>query len=55
MSLLLIQMLTPVLDMIPSYFGVRLAAVASSKELLDLEKWLGTHLSTYKEAFYEVN
>ncbi|XP_022867508.1 CCR4-NOT transcription complex subunit 1-like isoform X1 [Olea europaea var. sylvestris] len=47
------KMLTPVLDMIPSYFGVRLAAVASSKELLDLEKWLGTHLSTYKEAFYE--
>ncbi|KAL2514000.1 transcription regulator [Forsythia ovata] len=48
-----LKMLTPVLDMIPSYFGVRLAALASSKELIDLEKWLGTHLSTYKDAFYE--
>ncbi|CAI9769351.1 unnamed protein product [Fraxinus pennsylvanica] len=48
-----LKMLTPVLDMIPSYFGVRLAALASRKELIDLEKWLGTQISTYRDAFYE--
>ncbi|KAK3006153.1 hypothetical protein RJ639_016633, partial [Escallonia herrerae] len=45
--------LSPILDMAPSSFGVRLAALASRKELLDLEKWLGTNLSTYKDTFFE--
>ncbi|KAK2981456.1 hypothetical protein RJ640_017478, partial [Escallonia rubra] len=48
-----LKFLSPILDMAPSSFGVRLAALASRKELLDLEKWLGTNLSTYKDTFFE--
>lgn len=48
------QILSPVLDMLPSNLSIRLAAVASMKGLIDLEKWLNTNLSTYKDKFYEV-
>ncbi|CAA0820384.1 transcription regulators [Striga hermonthica] len=48
-----LKILSPVLDMIPFYFGIRLAAFASKKEIMDLENWLSTHLLTSKDAFYE--
>ncbi|KAM7508804.1 hypothetical protein LguiA_019257 [Lonicera macranthoides] len=47
------MILSPVLDLLPSSFGIRLAVLASKKELVDLEKWLTTNLSTYKEIFFE--
>ncbi|XP_059651610.1 uncharacterized protein LOC132299153 [Cornus florida] len=47
------KILSPVLDMIPSSFGIKLAALASRKELVDLEKWLSTNLCTYKDIFFE--
>jgi hypothetical protein len=40
--------------MIPFPSGIRLAALASRKELIDLEKWLGNNLITYKDSFFEV-
>ncbi|KAL3814967.1 hypothetical protein ACJIZ3_016235 [Penstemon smallii] len=48
-----LKILPTLLDMMPSYFGVRLAALASRKELMDLENWLSTNLVTYRDAFYE--
>ncbi|XP_011090133.1 CCR4-NOT transcription complex subunit 1 isoform X2 [Sesamum indicum] len=48
-----LKILSPVLDMIPFHFGIRLAALASKKEIMDLENWLSTHLVTNKDAFYE--
>nr|GMC82829.1 CCR4-NOT transcription complex subunit 1 isoform X1 [Ipomoea batatas] len=48
-----LKILSPVLDMLPSNLSIRLAAVASMKGLIDLEKWLNTNLSTYKDKFYE--
>lgn len=48
------QILSPVLDMLPSNIGIRLSAVSSVKGVIDLEKWLNTNLSTYKDKFYEV-
>ncbi|KZV18909.1 hypothetical protein F511_17815 [Dorcoceras hygrometricum] len=48
-----LKILSPVLDMIPSYFGIKLAALASRKELMDLENWLSNKLVSYKDAFYE--
>uniref|UniRef100_M0ZG78 Ccr4-not transcription complex n=1 Tax=Solanum tuberosum TaxID=4113 RepID=M0ZG78_SOLTU len=39
--------------MIPYAFGVKLAALASCKGLIDLEKWLSSNLNAYKDAFYE--
>ncbi|KAM3378721.1 hypothetical protein P3S68_011134 [Capsicum galapagoense] len=48
-----IKILSPILDMIPYSFSIRLAALASCKELIDLEKWLSSNLNTYKDAFYE--
>lgn len=35
--------------------GIRLAALASRKELIDLEKWLSENLHTYRDTFFEVN
>jgi len=43
-----------VVEIIPSHYSIRLAAVASRKELLDFEKWLSSNLITYKETFFEV-
>ena len=48
------QILSQVLDLIPSPFSIRLAALASQHELVDLEKWLGDNLTTYKDIFFEV-
>ncbi|XP_021677934.2 uncharacterized protein LOC110663040 isoform X2 [Hevea brasiliensis] len=48
-----LKILSSVLDMIPSPSGIRLAALASRKELIDLEKWLTTNLITYKDVFFE--
>ncbi|GFP80906.1 ccr4-not transcription complex subunit 1 [Phtheirospermum japonicum] len=48
-----LKILSPVLDMIPFYFGLRLAALASKKEIMDLENWLSINLATNKDAFYE--
>ncbi|CAK9174200.1 unnamed protein product, partial [Ilex paraguariensis] len=48
-----LKILSPALDMVPFSFGIRLAALASQKDLLDLEKWLSTNLSTYKDIFFE--
>ncbi|KAL6965062.1 hypothetical protein U1Q18_036119 [Sarracenia purpurea var. burkii] len=48
-----LKILLPVLDMVPSYFGIRMAALASRRELVDLETWLSTNLSTYKDIFFE--
>ncbi|KAL0464605.1 UNVERIFIED_CONTAM: CCR4-NOT transcription complex subunit [Sesamum latifolium] len=48
-----LKILSPVLDMIPFHFGIRLAGLASKKEIMDLENWLSAHLATNKDAFYE--
>lgn len=40
--------------MIPSAFSIKLAALASRKKLVDLEKWLSTNLNSYKDIFFEV-
>ncbi|XP_027908150.1 CCR4-NOT transcription complex subunit 1 isoform X1 [Vigna unguiculata] len=48
-----LKILSSVVEIIPSHYSIRLAAVASRKELLDLEKWLSGNLITYKETFFE--
>ncbi|KAL5571856.1 hypothetical protein UlMin_021453 [Ulmus minor] len=48
-----LKILLSVLDMVPSSFSIKLAALASRKELLDLEKWSSNNLSTYKDVFFE--
>ncbi|XP_059312955.1 uncharacterized protein LOC132064095 isoform X1 [Lycium ferocissimum] len=48
-----LKILSSVLDRIPYVFGIRLAALASHKELMDLDKWLSNNLNTYKDIFYE--
>ncbi|KAH6817786.1 transcription regulator [Perilla frutescens var. frutescens] len=48
-----IKILSQVLDMFPFHFGIRLAVLASKKEIMDLESWLGTQLVSNKDAFYE--
>ncbi|KAK4372034.1 hypothetical protein RND71_007418 [Anisodus tanguticus] len=48
-----LKILSSVLDRIPYAFGIRLASLASHKELMDLEKWLSNNLNTYKDIFYE--
>ncbi|CAI9292306.1 unnamed protein product [Lactuca saligna] len=48
-----IKIISPVLDMMPMSLGIKLAALASRKELIDLEKWLSANLSTYRDTFFE--
>ncbi|XP_040991398.1 CCR4-NOT transcription complex subunit 1-like isoform X2 [Juglans microcarpa x Juglans regia] len=48
-----LKIISAVLDMLPSYYAIRLAALASRKELVDLEKWLSYNLNTYKDIFFE--
>ena len=36
------QIVTPVLDMVPMSLGIRLAALAYRKELIDPEKWFSS-------------
>lgn len=50
-----LQILSKVLDMSPFHFGVRLAVLASKKEIMDLESWLSTQLVSNKDVFYEVS
>uniref|UniRef100_A0A1D1XGX4 CCR4-NOT transcription complex subunit 1 n=1 Tax=Anthurium amnicola TaxID=1678845 RepID=A0A1D1XGX4_9ARAE len=47
------KILLPVLDGTPFSFSIKLAAFASRKEYINLEKWLNDNLSTYKDAFFE--
>ncbi|KAG1360953.1 hypothetical protein COCNU_09G004160 [Cocos nucifera] len=47
------EILSPVLDATPFPFSIKLAAIASWKEHINLEKWLNGNLSTYKDAFCE--
>lgn len=51
---LFLQILSSVLDMVPFSFSIKLAALASRKELIDLEKWLSSSLNIYKDNFFEV-
>ncbi|XP_074382310.1 uncharacterized protein LOC141724188 isoform X2 [Apium graveolens] len=48
-----LKIITNVLEMVPFSFGIRMAALGSRKELIDLESWLSTNLSTYKDTFFE--
>ncbi|KAL1818639.1 hypothetical protein ACET3Z_013508 [Daucus carota] len=48
-----LKILSLVLEMVPFSFGIRMAALASRKELVDLEKWLNTNLVTYKDTLFE--
>ncbi|XP_044493750.1 CCR4-NOT transcription complex subunit 1-like [Mangifera indica] len=48
-----LKILSSVLEMVPFLSAIRLAVLASQKELVDLEKWLSGNLSTYKDYFFE--
>ncbi|KAK9049274.1 hypothetical protein SSX86_031758, partial [Deinandra increscens subsp. villosa] len=48
-----LKIISPVLDMVPMFLGIRLAALASRKDLIDLEKWLSSNLSIYRDTFFE--
>ncbi|KAL5862252.1 hypothetical protein ACOSQ3_003532 [Xanthoceras sorbifolium] len=48
-----LKILSSVLEMIPSPSAIRLAVLASRKELVDLEKWLGDNMTAYKDFFFE--
>ncbi|KAF7825292.1 CCR4-NOT transcription complex subunit 1 isoform X1 [Senna tora] len=48
-----LKILSSVLEIIPYFSSIRLAALASRKEFLDLEKWLINNLTTYKDVFFE--
>ncbi|KAI3908415.1 hypothetical protein MKW92_020455 [Papaver armeniacum] len=48
-----LQILCPVLDMAPFSFSIKLAALSSVKEQINLEKWLSDKLSTYGDTFVE--
>ncbi|XVF73469.1 hypothetical protein PTKIN_Ptkin12aG0203600 [Pterospermum kingtungense] len=48
-----IKILSSVLDMIPFPYGIRLAVLASRKEVIDFEKWLCSNLNMYKDVFFE--
>ena len=50
-----LQILSHVLDMLPFSLSIKLAALASRKELVDLEKWLSTYINTYTDTFFAVN
>ncbi|KAL4353352.1 hypothetical protein GQ457_06G032980 [Hibiscus cannabinus] len=47
------KILSSVLEMIPFPSGIRLAVLASRKEVIDFEKWLSSNLNTYKDVFLE--
>lgn len=40
--------------MTPFKFSIKLAAHASRKEHINLEKWLSENMNAYKDAFFEV-
>ncbi|KAI3834653.1 hypothetical protein MKX03_005993, partial [Papaver bracteatum] len=49
-----LKILSPVLDMAPFSFSIKLAALAFGKEQIHLEKWLSDNLSTYGDILFEV-
>ncbi|KAI3917584.1 hypothetical protein MKW98_021346 [Papaver atlanticum] len=49
-----LKILSPVLDMAPFSFSIKLAALAFGKEQIHLEKWLSDNLSTYGGILFEV-
>ncbi|XWS35646.1 hypothetical protein CRYUN_Cryun20dG0014500 [Craigia yunnanensis] len=48
-----LKILSSVLEMMPFPSGIRLAVLASRKEVIDFEKWLSSNLNTYKDVFFE--
>ncbi|XP_054784760.1 uncharacterized protein LOC129291440 isoform X2 [Prosopis cineraria] len=48
-----LKILQSILEIIPAFSSIRLAALASRKEFLDLEKWLVTNLTIHKDVFFE--
>ncbi|KMT00009.1 hypothetical protein BVRB_1g018420 isoform D [Beta vulgaris subsp. vulgaris] len=47
------KILNHVLERMPFSFAIKLAAFASQKELLDLERWLSDNLMTSKDTFFK--
>lgn len=50
----MVQILLSVLEIAPFKFSIKLAAYASGKEHINLEKWLSENMDAYKDAFFEV-
>ncbi|XP_076921041.1 uncharacterized protein LOC143582328 [Bidens hawaiensis] len=48
-----LEILSPVLDLVTMALGIKLASLASAKEFLDLEEWLGTNLRESEDIFVE--
>ncbi|KAL7229494.1 hypothetical protein ACSBR2_008075 [Camellia fascicularis] len=48
-----LKILSSLLEQIPFYFSIRLAALATQKEYIDLEKWLNDNIRTHKDVFFE--
>ncbi|CAL5366920.1 unnamed protein product [Camellia sinensis] len=48
-----LKILLSLLEQIPFYFSIRLAALATQKEYIDLEKWLNDNIRTHKDVFFE--
>ncbi|KAA8539793.1 hypothetical protein F0562_026485 [Nyssa sinensis] len=48
-----LKILPSLLEQIPFYYSIRLAAVATQKEYINLEKWLNDNLRIYKDEFFE--
>ncbi|XP_068649486.1 uncharacterized protein [Aristolochia californica] len=48
-----LKILPSVLDMTPFTFSIKLVALASKKDQINLEKWLNENLTTYKDSFFE--
>ncbi|KAF5959836.1 hypothetical protein HYC85_001045 [Camellia sinensis] len=48
-----LKILLSLLEQIPFYFSIRLAALATQKEYIDLEKWLNDNIRTHKDIFFE--
>ncbi|GMI99089.1 hypothetical protein like AT1G02080 [Hibiscus trionum] len=48
-----LKILSSVLEMMPFPSGIRLAVLASRKEVIDFEKWLSSNLNMYKDVFFE--
>ncbi|XVF79827.1 hypothetical protein PTKIN_Ptkin15bG0021000 [Pterospermum kingtungense] len=48
-----LKILSSVLEMVPFSSAIRLAVLASRKEVIDFERWLGSSLNSYKDVFFE--
>ncbi|CAN0921789.1 CCR4-NOT transcription complex subunit 1 [Linum grandiflorum] len=48
-----LKILSSVLELIPFRVGIRLAVLASRKEVLNLENWLTNNIVTFKDSFFE--